>query len=339
MLKQGSFETSGSSMRRLVIPLVVTIASAATASAAELTADAVNKVDFRQRAFHEDRIDPSVIKLQVLLDRAHFSPGEIDGKFGDNARKAAEAFAKSKGLSWQNKMTQEIWNALTSQDQGPEIITYKITKQDVKGPFLPQIPAKMEDMKSLPALSYRNPREELAEKFHVSEELLSELNPKKTFDKADDEITVTNVMPQEKGKHPSIARLKVDKDKGTVEAYDSAGKLVAVVPATVGSEERPTPDGTFKVTSSDSNPTYRYNPDYGFKGVKSHEPFEIQGGPNNPVGAYWIGLSIGQGYGIHGTPEPSKVGKTESHGCVRLTNWDVRWLGENLKRRAVVELH
>src|ERR1700760_3103838 len=124
-----------SPMRRLPVTFVLTAtlaASTASASAAELSADTINKADFRQRAFHEDKIDPSIIKLQVLLDRAHFSPGEIDGKFGDNARKAAEAFAKSKNLPWQDKVTPEIWNALTAQDQGPEIVTYKITKQDEK---------------------------------------------------------------------------------------------------------------------------------------------------------------------------------------------------------------
>jgi lipoprotein-anchoring transpeptidase ErfK/SrfK len=117
----------------------------------------------------------------------------------------------------------------------------------------------------------------------------------------------------------------------TVKAFDASGALIGFFPATVGSEEKPTPSGSFKVTSADANPTYRYNPEYRFKGVKSKKPFTIKPGPNNPVGSYWIGLSA-EGYGLHGTPNPSKVSKAESHGCVRLTNWDAVLLGTNVKK-------
>ncbi|MDB5636755.1 MAG: hypothetical protein JWP51_1663, partial [Bradyrhizobium sp.] len=128
----------------------------------------------------------------------------------------------------------------------------------------------------------------------------------------------------------AIGRIEVDKSRQTVKAFDPSGALIAFFPATVGSEEKPSPNGSFKVVSSDANPTYRYNPDYKFKGVKSKQPFTIKPGPNNPVGSYWIGLSA-EGYGIHGTSNPSKVSKAESHGCVRLTNWDAALLGTNVK--------
>jgi lipoprotein-anchoring transpeptidase ErfK/SrfK len=116
-----------------------------------------------------------------------------------------------------------------------------------------------------------------------------------------------------------------------VTAFDASGALIAFFPATVGSEEKPSPSGTLKVISTEPNPTYRYDPEYKFKGVKSRRPFTIRPGPNNPVGLFWIGLSA-NGYGIHGTPDPSKVSKSESHGCVRLTNWDAVWLGRNVKK-------
>jgi len=128
-----------------------------------------------------------------------------------------------------------------------------------------------------------------------------------------------------------IVRLEVDKSRQTVKAFDGTGALLAFFPATVGSGEKPTPSGTLKVTSVDPNPSYRYNPDYKFKGVRSQRPFEIKPGPNNPVGSYWIGLSA-EGYGLHGTANPGKISKSESHGCVRLTNWDVAWLGANVKK-------
>ena len=187
----------------------------------------------------------------------------------------------------------------------------------------------MEEMKDLKALSYTSPREALAEKFHMSEDLLSALNPGKKFDQAGEAILVTNVL-QKQGKL-KVGRIEVDKSGQTVKAFGPSGELVAFFPATVGSEEKPTPVGTLKVVSTDANPNYRYNPDYKFKGVKSKETFDIKPGPNNPAGSYWIGLSA-EGYGIHGTPNPSKVSKSESHGCVRLTNWDVVFLGSNVKK-------
>jgi lipoprotein-anchoring transpeptidase ErfK/SrfK len=332
-------------MVRHAIPLLLALGLAApAAAAADLKPDTVNSAELRKRAPDEDKTDAVAVKAQVLLDRAHFSPGEIDGKFGDNAQKALAAFAAMKGLKSGAKLTPEVWTALTQQEQDPAVVSYKITKQDVKGPFLPKRPQHLEDMKDLPALSYASPREAIAEKFHMSEDLLAELNPGKSFDKADDEIFVVNVVkPVEKGKDkeklPKIARLDVNKDEGSVRAFDKDNKLIGFFPATVGSEEKQTPTGTFKVVSSDPDPTYRYNPDYEFKGVKTDKPFTIKPGPNGPVGSYWIGLSIGNGYGIHGTAEPSKVGKSESHGCVRMTNWDVRFLGDNLKKHAEVDLH
>jgi lipoprotein-anchoring transpeptidase ErfK/SrfK len=199
----------------------------------------------------------------------------------------------------------------------------------VKGPFLKKIPAKMEAMKDLQALGYTSPRQAVAEKFHMSEGLLMALNPAKKIDRAGERIFVTNVPT--KPVKLSIGRIEVDKVRQTVKAFDPSGALVGFFPATVGSEEKPTPSGTFKVASADANPNYRYNPEYKFKGVKSTKPFTIKPGPNNPVGLYWIGLSA-EGYGIHGTPNPSRVSKAESHGCVRLTNWDAVLLGTNVKK-------
>ncbi|CCD97701.1 L,D-transpeptidase [Bradyrhizobium sp. STM 3809] len=323
-------------MARLWIPLLLLIGLAMPASAAELTADSVNAAELRNRPPAEDKMDPLAIRAEVLLDRAHVSPGEIDGRFGDNARKALAAFAAARGLSSGSNLTPELWDALR-QDQAPAIVTYKITRDDVRGPFLKKLPRHMEDMKDLPRLGYTSPREALAEKFHMSEALLKALNPRSSFEHAGEEIAVANVMKPDETV-PEITRLDIDKQAETVQAFDKDGNRVAMFPATVGSDDKPTPVGSFKVESIDANPNYRYNPDYKFKGVKARKPFDIKPGPNNPVGVYWIGLSIGQGYGIHGTAEPSKVGKTESHGCVRLTNWDATFLGQHLSKKAVVEL-
>jgi lipoprotein-anchoring transpeptidase ErfK/SrfK len=302
------------------------------ALAAEINAGKINDAAYPAKQ-SEHKVQPANVKLQIMLDRSGFSPGEIDGRFGENAQRALEVFAAANALPSKG-LTHEVWDKLTSTSQDPAIVEYKISDKDVKGPFLKELPAKLEEKKDLKALSYTSAREGLAEKFHMSEDLLSALNPGETFDKAGKTILVANVL-----KRPdltSIGRLEVDKSKEAVKVLDRANKIVAFMPASVGSTERPTPSGTLKVVSTDENPTYRYNPDYAFNGVKSKTPFIVKPGPNNPVGSYWIGLSA-EGYGIHGTADPDRVGKSSSHGCVRMTNWDARYLGDQIKRGTPVE--
>jgi lipoprotein-anchoring transpeptidase ErfK/SrfK len=288
---------------------------------ARLDVGAINNAQFGSNPPAEDKVDARVVKAQVLLDRAQFSPGEIDGKLGENALKALTAFAGANGLSFDKAVTPDLWSRLAAASEGAAIVNYTIADADVKGPFLKRIPAKMESMKDLPALNYTSPREALAEKFHMSEALLQALNPGQKFDRAGDSIAVANVL--DAGGSAPVARVEVDKTRQTLSTFDAAGKLIAFYPATVGSTEKPTPSGTLKVTAINKNPIYRYNPKYKFKGVKSKKPFTIKPGPNNPVGSIWINLSA-EGYGIHGTPDPGKVSKAASHGCVRLTNWDAQ---------------
>jgi lipoprotein-anchoring transpeptidase ErfK/SrfK len=318
----------GCGMIRVLVAAILTAWLAFPAIAASLDAAAINGAEFHSKLSTDD-VNPVVVKAQVLLDRAQFSPGEIDGKLGENAQKALRAFAEAKGLPAGKTLTPELWTALAGTGNDPVMAEYTISEADAKGPFLKKLPAKMEDMKGLKALGFTSLREAIAEKFHMSEGLLTALNPGKKLDRAGEKILVANVA--NKQSKLSIARIEVDKSRQTVKAFDPSGAMVAFFPATVGSEEKPTPSGSVKVTSADPNPNYRYNPDYKFKGVKSREAFTIKPGPNNPAGSFWIGLSV-EGYGIHGTPNPSKVSKSESHGCVRLTNWDVGLLGRNVKK-------
>jgi len=301
----------------------------APAAAADLSAERINTAEFNGKPPPADEVSPLGVRLQVLLARAHFSPGEIDGKFGENAKKALRAYAEAERLSTADRVTREIWQKLRSDDR-PVLTTYDVTEKDVAGPFLPKLPTRMEDMKDLHGLDYANPREQLAERFHMSEQLLAALNPHQPFDRAGTRLVVADVADEGAGA-AQADRVEVDKIRQTVKVFDASNHLTDFFPATVGSEDKPSPTGTLKVTSIDRNPNYRYNPKYHFKGVHANSPFTIRPGPNNPVGTVWIQLP-GEGYGIHGTPDPGKVSKAQSHGCVRLTNWDAERLASEVKK-------
>ncbi|GJE42366.1 L,D-transpeptidase family protein [Methylobacterium soli] len=296
----------------------------------------------KARAKDDDKPDPLTVKVQVLLDRARFSPGAIDGRDGENLQGALSAFAVAQGLPETKSLTPDVFDKLQATSPDPVVTEYTITEDDMKGPFVEKIPPKMEEQADLPAMDYTNPREMLAERFHMSRDLLSALNPGKPFDKAGTVLTVAAVPALERGKvkdlprSPKVARIEVDKASRDVRAFDKSGKLLAYYPASIGSEEKPAPDGSAKVKGVAFEPSYTYNPKYKFSGVKAKSKFSIHPGPNNPVGLVWIDLSI-PSYGIHGTPDPEKVGKTESHGCIRLTNWDARDLALHVERGAKVE--
>jgi lipoprotein-anchoring transpeptidase ErfK/SrfK len=244
------------------------------------------------------------------------------------------AYAEQNGGGGTEELSSELWQKLNATSAEPVTIDTTISSEDVAGPFLRKLPKKMEAMQYLPRLSHTSARERIAEKFQMSEELLSALNPRRKFDEAGATITVVNVAA---AKLPAqVTRIEIDKDTQMLRAFGADGTLLAVYPVTAGSAEKPTPSETLKVTSITKNPTYRYNPAYAFKGVKSRKPFTIKPGPNNPVGVVWIGLSS-EGYGIHGTPEPAKISKTESHGCIRMTNWDALQLAGALSKGVAVE--
>jgi lipoprotein-anchoring transpeptidase ErfK/SrfK len=257
--------------------------------------------------------DEKTLRLQVLLDRAHFSPGEIDGRDGGNTRIALASYERERG-----RRGPAHAGAGLEADSAPHLVDYTITAQDVAGPFTPTIPEDMMEKAKLPALGYTSPLEALAERFHSSRALLQKLNPQATFGRAGERIRVPNVHTEPPGK---AARVLVDGSGPWVAAMDAQGRALAVYPATAGSQHDPLPLGNWKVNGVSRNPTFNYNPDLFWDAEEGHGKAKIPAGPNNPVGVVWIDLSKPH-YGIHGTPEPSTVSKTQSHGCIRLTNWD-----------------
>lgn len=286
------------------------------------------------------RVDPSlslgaredIAALQVLMDRVGASPGVIDGRFGSNVDKALAAYREITGVQLRTTDAVGIAEALANTG-GDAFANYTITPEDAAGPYVASIPEDYSQKAQLERMSYTSVTEALAERFHMDENYLKKLNPEANFNRPGTIIKVANFGKLVK---TPVARILADKGMKQVRAYDANGKMVAAYPATIGSTDTPSPSGTHAVSRIALDPNYTYNPKLNFKQGQNDKVLTIPPGPNGPVGSVWIALDKPT-YGIHGTPEPSKIGKTESHGCVRLTNWDARELAKLVKSGVTVE--
>lgn len=265
--------------------------------------------------------DPSIARLQVLMDRNNVSPGVIDGFSGGNLTKAIMAAQRMFGLPEDGVAGRQLWTAL--DDRGDDVFsTYDLTEEDVAGPFVPHMPSDYAEMAMLERLAYRDPVEMLAERFHMDEDFLRALNPGVDFTTPGAAILVADIGKPAKEK---VARMIADKSRRQVLGFDANGRLVVAYPATIGSSDLPSPIGIHAVKAVAAEPEYWYRPQVNFQQGDNTKALRLAPGPNNPVGAVWIGLDKPT-YGIHGSPEPSKIDKTNSHGCIRLTNWDAQEL-------------
>jgi lipoprotein-anchoring transpeptidase ErfK/SrfK len=269
---------------------------------------------------------PAVLRAQVLLERANFSPGEIDGSAGSNLARALRGYQSARGLSVSGTADAATWAEL-DKDTAPVLVRYSTTAADVDGPFS-TIPSDMMEKSKLSRLDYTSALEALAEKFHASPKLLQTLNPGATFRTAGEALTVPNV--EGNAAIGGVDHVVVDRSESTVALVDAGGKLLAQFPASTGSAHDPLPVGTWKIQGIAKDPTFNYNPELFWDANSAHSKAKIPAGPNNPVGVVWIDLSK-EHYGIHGTPEPSRIGKTQSHGCIRLTNWSARLVASHVK--------
>lgn len=305
-------------VRWLVLTWALFVASTALAEG-RLDPAAVNSATYEEGA--KEVRGPLLIKLQILLDRAHTSPGLIDGREGKNITNALRMFEERSNLPVDGKLDSRVWELLQRGTQDV-LVRYELKAEDLEGPFVEAIPTDFAEMARMKRLSYTGPRELLSEKFHVHPDLLKALNPDARLTPGD-QIFVPDVIEAAPGEE--VARIEVDKEQSIVRGYAGDSTLVVSYPASIGSRQNPSPEGTMKVKSIAEQPEYAYRPDKNFQQGDNRDPLELPPGPNSPVGSVWIDLTK-ETYGIHGTPDPESVGKAASHGCVRLTNWDAEEL-------------
>ena len=275
---------------------------------------------------------PVYARAQVMLNNLHASPGPIDGKSGKNFLKALAAYQQIKSLPISCELDKQTWDSLLKNQKTAAFGTYQITAEDIKGPYAKAIPRNYAQQAKMPGLYYTRVSEMLGEKFHIDEDFLKQLNPKANFKKVGETINVPivrNDLPE------GVALIIAHKPARQLYLYNSTNQMIASFPATIGGSGTPSPKGTHKVIKVAANPVYGYNPKNFVQG-SNRQKLALPPGPNGPVGNMWIALSKPT-FGIHGTPNPSLISKTASHGCIRLTNWDANDLGRKVQPGTVVK--
>ena len=273
------------------------------------------------------------LRAQILLERAWFSPGEIDGQWGSKSRKALSAFQQVKGLT----VTGELDDASLAEldtDGAAALVNYTITEADAAGPFI-KTPSSPEAKSKMKSIAFQSAAEALGEKFHASPALLRKLNPGVALDAEGGTLVVPNVMDM--APLAIAAKIIVDKSDAALRLFDAEGNVYAQFPITSGSSEFPLPIGDWTIETVTPDPSYSYDPAL-IAGADKNDPKALlPPGPNGPVGTMWMGISKPH-YGIHGTPEPGMIGRSQSSGCVRLTNWSATAVSKAVSVGMVVSM-
>lgn len=268
---------------------------------------------------------PAALRLQVLLDKDGFRPGEIDGVYGKLTSRALKAFQQAKGLKATGRLNKKSWKALNDTG-GSTLTTYTVAATDAEGPFV-KVPEDMMERAKLKSLGYESALEGLAEKFHSAPALLERLNEGVEI-KEGAQLKVPAVSVEQA--LSEVAKIRVTGDGPAVMAYDADDRLIAYFPASAGTERDPLPVGEWEIRAVALDPQFHYNPELFWDSDPEHSEASIAPGPNNPVGKVWIDISK-EHYGLHGTPAPETIGRAQSHGCIRLTNWDAMLLANAVR--------
>lgn len=280
-----------------------------------------------------DTKGPSVLRVQLLLDRAHFSPGIIDGRWGKNTEKAVYWLQKREGLNATGEVDSTTYLRLLQMAGTPAdlIVERALTQEDVAGPFV-EIPDDIYEKAELDCMCYESLSEKLAEQYHVAPSLLRQLNPDVTLDslQAGDRLWVPDVSGIEGQPSFDVDHLVISEKGFYVHAVDASNRIVYHFPSTLGSSYDPSPQGAYRVESITEDPWWHYQPDILAHVPDDEEEARIPPGPNNAVGKVWMALSEPH-YGIHGTSAPETIGYATSAGCVRLTNWDALFLARHIE--------
>lgn len=271
--------------------------------------------------------DEAVLALQVALDRSGFSPGVIDGSFGGKTRIALEAFQRFAGLPATGSPDAATVDRLRVADR-PALQTYEVTAWDLSQIKPP--PHRWEDKAKASLLGYASALEMLAERGHCSQALVRRLNPGVRFERLAPgaRVMLPNVI--EPAEVRRAACIEIDLARKIVFALDARGNVVGLFHCSIAKDKAKRPRGGAQIVTVNRNPEYLFDPAMWPEVKDVKRKLLIPAGPNNPVGLCWIGLSL-RGYGMHGTPEPELIGKTGSHGCFRLANWDAIRLGKMVR--------
>ena len=260
-----------------------------------------------------------IVALQVMLDRANLSPGVMDGTLGSRTRTALRAWQQQRGMPATGEPDADTLKAVA--ETRDVLVAYTVAEQDHEG--LAPVPSSWLGRSQVSQLGYETVLERIAEAYHCSQALLRRLNPDCAWPNPPPGTVLTAPNPRP-FRSPRAASLHISLGQKTIRAYDAEGRLIALFPCSIAKDREKRPTGELKVISAAENPNYYFDP-----AVFPEDPeaqtlgrkLVIPSGPNNPVGVAWISLSL-PGYGIHGTPHPEDIGKTESHGCFRLANWN-----------------
>jgi hypothetical protein len=294
-------------------------------------------------------INGEIFHAQVLLDVAGFPAGVIDGKKGMSFKKAIQGFQESRGLPTTGELDTPTRQALLQVGR-QSTLNLALGPEVFEGPFTNPLPRKPEAEAKLDFLGYRNQLEKLAEMFHTTPDTIVALNGPDKLMRQGEVLRLPNVLPTSRdyggqlkadyakwfnylnvdANQPKGDHVVVDKSDGVLKVYDADKKLLAQFPVTMGSSHDPLPLGKWTVPTFSYLPPFHYQPDLFWDVADTKEEQKLPPGPNGPVGVAWLDLSK-ENYGIHGTNAPETIGRAESHGCIRMTNWDVLRLSRIMK--------